>query len=146
MHPFIRPGDRVAVIPSNGLDETEFNPGDCVVFRDRGKRWLVHRVIRSKAGKGNLLTKGDSLLHPDHPVPAEAIAGRVTEVERAGTGRIHRLDRPPARRISRIIALLSRGEAAIFSARSGRRPDGHRGPVFRLIRFPRWLLTRVFFP
>lgn len=146
MHPFIRPGDWVTVIPAPGRAGGEIRPGDCVVFRDRGKRWLIHRVIDYPEGSNRLLTKGDALLSPDHPVERKSIAGVVAAVERSGSGRIYRLDRPAVRFLNRLIALFSRVEAAVFSFRRRPRTAGDRGIFVRLIKLPRWLLTWTFFP
>ena len=141
MHPFIRPGDWVTVIPSAGRAGGEIRPGDCVVFRDRGKRWLIHRVIDCPEGSNRLLTKGDALLSPDHPVERKSIAGVVAAVERRESGRSHLLDRPRNRFLGRLTARLSRFETVVFSAFPG------GGILFiRLVKSPRWILTRLFFP
>jgi signal peptidase I len=146
MHPFIRPGDWVTILPASGEDRENFRPGVCVVFRDQGRRWLIHRVIGRGGGSRAILTKGDALLHPDYPVKREWLAGRVTVLERSGSGRTYLLDRPSSRRRGRVIALLSRWEAAVFSlgSRAGSASEG--GILVRLVKSPRWLLTRIFFP
>ncbi|MDP8236993.1 MAG: S24/S26 family peptidase [Candidatus Erginobacter occultus] len=146
MHPFIRPGDQVTVIPYSGPGEMEIRPGDCVIFRDQEQRWLIHRVIGFGEGSGRFLIKGDALLQPDPPVMKTSIAGVVTEVKRSGSGRIYRLDRPSARFLTRLIAGLSRLEAAVFSFNRPPRVGGGPKIFVRLIKLPRWLLIRAFFP
>lgn len=146
MHPFIRPGDRVRFLALSSEQRKKIRPGECVVFLDEAGRWVVHRVIAAGPGPEEFLIKGDALARADRPAPGTAIAGRVTAVERAGTGRTHRLDRPLPRLLGRLIALLSRGEAAGYS--SGCRPGsaGIIGIFARSARALRWLLTRIFFP
>lgn len=142
MHPFLRPGDRVTVRLLAEEAGRRYRPGDCVIFRDRWERWLIHRVIGHGSGPDEFLTKGDALPRPDGPVRKERLAGRVVSLERAGSGRTYLLDRPGARCLGRAIALLSSCEGTIFS-RAGR---GKNGVLTRLVKSPRWLLTRLLFP
>lgn len=146
MHPFIRPGDWVTIHPPGEKGGGDVRVGDCVIFRDRGRRWLIHRVIGTAGGPGEILTKGDARLRPDDPARREAIAGRVTAVERSGSGTIYRLDRPSSRFLNRLIALLSRLEAAVFSRGNSAWTAGFPRILVRLVKSPRWLLTRIFFP
>jgi len=146
MHPFIRPGDLVTVRPPDGAAAGGIRRGDCVVFRDRDSRWLVHRVIGGPDGSGRFRTKGDALPGPDHAVERNSVAGVVTIVERRGSDRRYRLDRKRNRRLGRLIAVLSEFEAAVVSAFPVRRFSGG-GKIFdRLVKSPRWTLTRIFFP
>ncbi len=146
MHPFIRPGDRVTVLLLPAGQKEGIRPGDCVVFLDEAKRWVVHRVIAAAPGSGKFLTKGDALPRADRPAGSAAIAGRVTAVERAGSGRTYHLDRPLPRLLKQIIAGLSRGEAALFASTGRTSSFGRSGLLARLVKSPRWILTRVFFP
>ncbi len=146
MHPFIRPGDRVTFLPLPAEKRREIRPGECVVFLDEAKRWVVHRVIAPGPGPENFLIKGDALARADRPAEGTAIAGRVTAVERAGSGKTYRLDLPLPRLLGRLIAFLSRGEAALFSACYRSENSGKIGFIARPARVPRWLLTRIFFP
>jgi signal peptidase I len=59
----------------------EIQPGEVVVFR-RGQHFVAHRVIWNR--NGDLHTQGDCLRHPDAPLLASDILGRVTAVERRG--------------------------------------------------------------
>lgn len=146
MHPFIRPGDRVTIRLLAEEAGRRYRPGDCVVFRDRWERWLIHRVIGRGRGPNIILTKGDALPRPDSPVEMERLAGMVCSLERPGSGRIYLLDRPGARFLGRVIAILSRCETVVLSL-GGRAPAaGRNGILIRLIKTPRWLLTRLFFP
>lgn len=142
MHPFLRPGDQVTVRLLAEEAGRRYRPGDCVVFRDRWERWLIHRVIGRGPGPEEFMTKGDALPRPDGPVRKERLAGRVVSLERAGSGRAYLLDRPGARFLGMAIALLSCCEGAVF-AQAGQGADG---VLARLVKSPRWLLTRLFFP
>ena len=154
MHPFIRRGDYVTIFPlsSDPRRQGQINilNGDCVIFRENPERWLIHRVIGINSGNGKIITKGDALLHPDPPVTREIIRGRVTIIHRANSGKEYRLDLPQDQRVCRLIAILSRGEAMISSIFRLRRREVKISPEFefltRIIKFPKWLLTRIFFP
>ena len=77
MFPCLQPGDLLEI----HRPASPIRTGDVVVF-DRHGKLVVHRV----AGQtGDLLiTRGDRLHHPDAPVPADAILGCVTAIERRG--------------------------------------------------------------
>ncbi len=146
MHPFIRPGDRISALALTAEERAKVKPGDCVVFLDEAKRWLVHRVIGPGPEPGEFLIKGDALPRADRPAGGAAIAGRVVEVKRGESGKTYRLDRPSSRLLGRAIAALSRWEADIFSRGiPPGRTAGRKIPV-RLGKILRWLLTRIFFP
>ncbi|MGA2133206.1 MAG: S24 family peptidase [Bryobacteraceae bacterium] len=76
MLPALWPGDLLDVQRS-----AEIRPGDVVVYQRHG-RLVVHRVA-SRSGD-QITTHGDRLKHPDLPVPAAEILGRVVGVERRG--------------------------------------------------------------
>lgn len=153
MHPFIRKGDSITITPLDPANTDEsgdvITPGDCVIFRDGSERWLIHRIIGINGKKGTILTKGDALLHPDQPMSREMIRGKVTTIHRINSKKEYLLDRPLSRRICHLIALLSRGEAIISSIFRLRRREVELSPGFefitRIIKFPKWLLTKAFF-
>lgn len=77
MFPCMQPGDILEIRRPAGPIQT----GDVVLFESHG-RLVVHRVL---AHNGDLcVTRGDRLRHPDDPVPAAAILGRVAAIERRG--------------------------------------------------------------
>ena len=154
MHPFIRRGDYITITPLSfeNVDEVGdiIAPGDCVIFRDSPERWLIHRVIGKNRKDRMITAKGDALLHPNKVVTPGMIWGKVTIIHRANSGKEHLLDRPLPRQICRLIALLSRGEALISSVFRLRRRKVYISPGFefitRIIKFPKWILTRMIFP
>ena len=151
MHPFIRRGDYITITPlsPDNPDESEdmIVPGDCIIFQDSPERWLVHRVIENNDKK--IIAKGDSLLFLDQPVTPGMIRGKVTVIHRKNSGKEHLLDRPLSRQINRLIALLSHGEALISSILRIHRREVEYSPGFefitRMIKLPKWILTKVFF-
>jgi len=154
MHPFIRRGDYITITPLllNNPDKVgdTIASGDCVIFRENAARWLIHRVIGKNRKNSNIVTKGDALLHPDQPVTTRMIWGTVTIIHRAHSGKEYRLDMPQDQRVCRLIAILSRGEAMISSIFRLHRREVEISPEFefltRIIKFPKWLLTKIFFP
>ena len=153
MHPFIRRGDYITVTPisfntPDGSGDM-IAPGDCVIFREGSERWLIHRVIGINHKKETILTKGDALLQSDRLVPREMIRGRVTIIHRANSEKVYHLDQPLPGIICRLIALLSRGESIISSIFRLRRRQVEVSPEFefitRIIKFPKWILTRLSF-
>lgn len=154
MHPFIRRGDYITITPLsfNNTYRTgdTITTGDCVIFRDNPERWLIHRVIGKNRNNRQIIAKGDALLHPDPSVPPEIIWGKVIIIHRANSEKEYQLDKPLPRQINRLIALLSRGEAVISSIfrLQRRKVEFSRGFEFitRIIKFPKWLLIRAFFP
>lgn len=83
--------------------------GDVALVRLKGE-FVAHRVV-ARMEDGSVVTKGDRCFHSDETSPPESIVGRVTGIVREGrlTTPIHW--RPP---ISRLVALLSRVEAALW--------------------------------
>lgn len=154
MHPFIRRGDYITITPLslNNPDGSEgmIVPGDCVIFRDGSERWLIHRVICNNHEDRQIITKGDALIHPDQPVTPGMIWGTVSIIHRANSKKEYRLEKPFLRRICGLIARLSRGEAVISSLFRIRRQKLELSPGFefitRVIKFPKWIMTMVFFP
>jgi hypothetical protein len=154
MHPFIRRGDYITITPlafddQDGSKNT-ITTGDCVIFREGSERWLIHRVMGIDRTNGRIITKGDALLHPDLSITRAMIWGKVSIIHRADSKKEYPLDRPLNRLISRLIALLARGEAVIsyiFRLRR-RQVEFSSGFEFttRIIKFPKWILTRAFFP
>ena len=153
MHPFIRRGDSITITPLSPANPDRsgdvIEPGDCVIFRDGPERWLIHRVIENNHNNRTIIAKGDALIYPDQPVTPEMIWGTVTVIHRANSKKNLLLYRPLYRRICRLIALLSRGEALISSTLRIHRREVELSPSFefviRVIKFPKWTLTRVFF-
>lgn len=146
MHPFIRRADSVTFVPRSPLDPGAFRAGDCIIFRDEAGRMIIHRVIRAGTG-GWITTKGDALLRPDRPVPREMIRGTVNMIERSGSGRRYRLDRPLVRGANRLIAFLSRLETYLpVPARKGIHLSRGTLLLGRIIKAPKWICTRICFP
>jgi hypothetical protein len=77
MAPRLADGDRVRVAAARF-----YWPGDVVVFRAPDGRLLAHRVLgyrfdRSHGGALALVTRGDSCVVHDAPVPLARVLGRV---------------------------------------------------------------------
>jgi hypothetical protein len=83
MAPLSQPGDVFDICPGKNC-----RVGDVILWQS-GDNLFLHRVIAKK--NGLVITKGDSLEHPDKPVRQEQILGRAVARERHG--RIRRLDR-----------------------------------------------------
>lgn len=153
MHPFIRSGDYITITPLsfNNPDGSDnmIATGDCVIFRDSPERWLIHRVIVKNRKDRQIIAKGDALLHLDQPVTLGMIWGTVTIIHRANSKKEYPLDRPLPRQINRLIAVLSRGEAMVSSIFHLRRRNVEYSPWFefitRIIKLPKWILTRAVF-
>lgn len=77
MAPGIRDGDRIRVFPGRF-----YWPGDVVVFRGVDGRLTAHRLLGYRPGTGGLalVTRGDSCVVHDAPVPFAAVLGRAGEV------------------------------------------------------------------
>jgi len=154
MHPFIRRGEYITIAPllHDNPDEKEnmIAIGDCVIFQENSNRWLIHRVIGKNQKNKTIITKGDALLYSDHPVTPLTIWGKVTVIHRTDSEREYLLDEPIQRIISRWIAFLSRCERIISSIfrLQRRKVEYSRGMEFlaRILKFPKWTLSRVFFP
>ena len=111
MEPALRAGDRVWIAPRRF-----YWPGDLVVFRVRGRRLLLHRVVgyRRWGGAWALLTQGDAAATPDGPVPPARVVGRVVAGEGGAPMRIG------LRRRLRAAGRGLRGAAAALARRVGR--------------------------
>jgi len=84
MHPAIRDGEVVTIVPSSG---DAFAVGDVLLCRF-GRRPAAHRVVAvqpSDDGRPVLHLHGDNLCSPDRPVRAEDVIGRVLTVNRGGS-------------------------------------------------------------
>jgi len=84
MLPTLFPGD-ILTIKAQPLPAIQ--TGDVVLFVRQG-RFFIHRNLRSlqKGSETLLLTRGDAMPHPDEPVSAEELLGRIVRFER-GTRR-----------------------------------------------------------
>ena len=74
MAPHFADGDRVRVTAAR-----MYWPGDVVVFRTADSRLMAHRLLgyRPHAGRLALVTRGDSCIVHDAPVPFAAVLGRI---------------------------------------------------------------------
>lgn len=83
MHPTIRNGEAVTVVPITPL---EVRRGDIVIYCCKGNVF-THRVVRIAKGEEDELLftlRGDALGSPDESVSGCQILGRVKYVERGG--------------------------------------------------------------
>ncbi|MEO8078361.1 MAG: signal peptidase I [Acidobacteriota bacterium] len=82
MLPTIRPGDVLLIRP---VEITSVEPGEVILFR-AGGRLFVHRVVQPVVSGADriLITRGDNHAHPDQPVTAVDLLGRVDEQLRDG--------------------------------------------------------------
>jgi signal peptidase I len=80
MLPAVWPGDVLTVSRESADD---IWPGEIVFFKRRG-RLFAHRLVTKirRQEKLLLLTRGDRLRHPDPPVTAEEVLGRVAVIMR----------------------------------------------------------------
>jgi len=75
MHPVIRSGDYVQVVP---CAPSELRRGD-IILASTGRGLTAHRIVRfSRRG---IITRGDNSLRSDPPVDPASVLGRVAEVE-----------------------------------------------------------------
>ncbi len=81
MAPAIVPGDRIVVGPPSSI-----RVGDLVMLR--GRRPVVHRVIRFDEASGSITTKGDAILTCDPPAALDDVIGKITKVERSYFARL----------------------------------------------------------
>jgi signal peptidase I len=142
MHPFLRPGDLVAIRPIENRER--ILPGELVLYEQEAGRWVVHRVIRVMGeGGAVVLAKGDALPCADPPVERERVAGKAVSLKRPA-GREYALETAASRRINGLFALLSHCEARCFNLL----PPGVRGNdlLSRLLKSPKWFLTRMLYP
>lgn len=120
MHPFIRDGDVVTVVPLAGPDP---RPGDVAAFVQPGTSGVrVHRIVKVEAGRYFL--KGDNAPDVDGALARDMILGLVVRLERGGRAR----PVGPSFRAAAIARLsrtfwftrLSRRVRRLFSRRPGR--------------------------
>ncbi len=80
MTPAIRPGDTISIRRAH---PREIEPGEIIMY-SRDGQMFAHRVLRRvhENGEMQFLTQGDRMLHPDPPVSAENLLGRVVLIER----------------------------------------------------------------
>ncbi|UCH23596.1 MAG: nucleotidyltransferase family protein [Deltaproteobacteria bacterium] len=103
MHPFLKPGDRLVV---KRLSPESYRLGDVVVLHNSEDIYRVHRLIKLLP-RYRGITKGDSLLAPDHaPVTLSSLAGRVEMVARGR--RLIPIAYGPRSYLSRLYAVSSR--------------------------------------
>ncbi|MBE3126270.1 MAG: S24/S26 family peptidase [Acidobacteria bacterium] len=120
MHPFIRDGDVVTVVPLAGPDP---RPGDVAAFVQPGTSGVrVHRIVKVAAGRYFL--KGDNALDADGALARDMILGLVVRLERGGRVRpVGPTFRAAAiARLSRTFwfTRISRCARRLFSRRPGR--------------------------
>jgi hypothetical protein len=83
MHPTIRPGEHITVVP---VAPSDLGLADIILYQAR-KGILAHRVVGSRRGGGGLrafIVRGDASESCDAPVGPAQILGKVVLVERAG--------------------------------------------------------------
>jgi phage repressor protein C with HTH and peptisase S24 domain len=85
MHPVIRHGEYVHVVPSA---VSELRCGD-VILASAGRGLTAHRIVRI-SGR-HIITRGDNSLRSDPAVDAASVIGRVAEVEQI-TGDCRKID------------------------------------------------------
>lgn len=113
MHPFIRDGDVITIIP---VKNSSLKIGDVVLYLGAGNRVIVHRLINKfkKERKVTLLIKGDATLGSADKVDAQKVLGKVTLRER--NGRLKRLDTKPQQIIGLFVAGISPFSKWIYPA------------------------------
>jgi phage repressor protein C with HTH and peptisase S24 domain len=85
MHPSIRHGDFVKVVPCSA---SELRRGN-VILASTGRGLTAHRIVRI-SGRG-IITRGDNSLRSDPSVDMSKVLGRVVEVEQI-TGDSRKID------------------------------------------------------
>jgi signal peptidase I len=85
MHPVIRDGDYVQVVP---YTTTELRRGD-VVLASTGRGLTAHRIVRIEGRQ--VITRGDNSLRADPPVESANVLGKVVQVEQI-TGDCRKID------------------------------------------------------
>jgi len=86
MYPLIRDGDILEVQP---IEVGKVRVGDVIFFRGHRGNMLAHRLVRmtqAENGEPTLIAKGDTASQFDQPVRPEQLFGKVTSIERRGTG------------------------------------------------------------
>jgi len=85
MHPTIRNGDYVQVVPCTAA---ELRCGD-VVLAAAGRGLTAHRIVRFEGRR--IITRGDNSLRSDPAIEMSKVIGRVAEVEQI-TGDSRKID------------------------------------------------------
>jgi hypothetical protein len=101
MLPTLFPGD-ILTVQAEPLPEIQ--AGDVVLFARQG-RFFIHRNLRQvRTGSGSLLlTRGDSMPHPDAPVTTDELLGKIVSFER---GTHPPASVPPCTRSRRMAGLM----------------------------------------
>ncbi len=112
MLPLIRDGDRALVAHGSA----DVRRGDVVVFWREGGL-IAHRVLRicGRDSELRFVTKGDNVPHPDPPIDASEIVGRVLAVQRGG--RRMRLDTTAWRVVGWLIVAGTLGWTKLYGWR-----------------------------
>lgn len=79
MLPFLAEGDKITIVECEGK---KLRSGDIAVFKNDG--FIAHRIIRKINNKSGLIfiTKGDTRLHFDKPIPENAIVGKIVKIDK----------------------------------------------------------------
>jgi len=116
MAPLLRPGDKVI---AQHIQADLLKRGDLIVIRQeyqQEKQLTTHRLIATDTRGWH--TKGDSCLHADPPIPAQAILGRVIAIERSSsaTGNFTQIDLQRRQWIfaNRLMGWLGRLQTSLF--------------------------------
>ena len=81
MLPSVMPGDTLVIERTSGNAVSE---GDIVLY-GRDRRLFVHRVVaKGSLNDQTIVTRGDSMPHPDPPVSEQDVLGRVAFILRDG--------------------------------------------------------------
>jgi hypothetical protein len=120
MHPFIRDGDVVTVVPLAGPGP---RPGDVAAFVHPAAGGVrVHRIVKVEAGRYYL--KGDNALDADGALARDMLLGLVVRLERGGRARRvgPSLGAAAIARLSRTLwfTRLSRRARRLFTRRGGK--------------------------
>ncbi|RJR31306.1 signal peptidase I [Candidatus Parcubacteria bacterium] len=75
MWPKLKTGDLILI---EGIDSSDINVGDIVVFVNDEKNFTIHRVI--ELNDNSIITKGDANNIPDQPVPYEMVVGKLLRI------------------------------------------------------------------
>jgi signal peptidase I len=113
MYPSVKPGSVVFIEPFK--DGTAPLTGEIIAWK-RESGLVVHRLISSYIQKGRryFVTRGDSSLAADDPVPYEQLAGRVVRIKTPGGKPV------PARRYK------------------------NKKPNYRLNRYMVWIISQIY--
>jgi signal peptidase I len=80
MYPSVKPGSVIFIEPyEKGAEPV---PGEIIAWK-KDPGFIVHRLVRSyeEGNRKYFITRGDSIMAEDEPVPSDQIAGRVVRVE-----------------------------------------------------------------